>query len=108
VASRTATASSTSSARAPSADGNAVEHADFSFEDLVAAYFDCRRTKRNSHSALAFEQDLERNLICLHDELRRSNVVNGAWSGAGVTKIRDEWTNMIHTERALRAMAEKG
>jgi hypothetical protein len=41
----------------------------FSFEELVAAYFDCRRTKRNKPTALAFEQDLERNLGRLHDEL---------------------------------------
>jgi RNA-directed DNA polymerase len=29
----------------------------------VAAYFDCRRHKRNTKSALAFELDLERNLV---------------------------------------------
>ncbi len=37
---------------------------------MVAAYFDCRRTKRNKPSALAFEQDLERNLVQLDSELR--------------------------------------
>ncbi|HBO82067.1 MAG TPA: reverse transcriptase, partial [Cupriavidus sp.] len=36
---------------------------------MVAAYFDCRRRKRNTHSALVFEQRLERNLRDLHDEL---------------------------------------
>lgn len=36
----------------------------------MAAYFDCRRTKRNSHSAIAFEQDLERNLVQLYEELQ--------------------------------------
>ncbi|GAA5785092.1 RNA-directed DNA polymerase [Chitiniphilus shinanonensis] len=41
----------------------------FTFEDLVQAYYDCRRTKRNSASALAFELHLEQNLIALHDEL---------------------------------------
>ncbi len=35
----------------------------------MAAYFDCRRRKRNTHSALVFEQRLERNLRDLHDEL---------------------------------------
>lgn len=35
----------------------------------MQAYFDCRRTKRNSASALAFEQDLERNLFRLQEEL---------------------------------------
>jgi retron-type reverse transcriptase len=66
MATRTTTTRTTSSARAPSADRS---DAAFSFEDLVAAYFDCRRTKRNSASALDFEQDLERNLGALHDEL---------------------------------------
>ncbi|KAA8693715.1 reverse transcriptase, partial [Pseudomonas proteolytica] len=41
----------------------------YPFQDLVQAYYDCRRTKRNSDSALAFEIDLERNLIQLHDDL---------------------------------------
>lgn len=45
------------------------DHADFSLEDLVEAYFDCREHKRNTRSALAFEEDLERNLIDLHHEL---------------------------------------
>jgi hypothetical protein len=35
----------------------------------VAAYFDCRRHKRNTKSALAFELNLERNLVGLFDEL---------------------------------------
>ena len=39
------------------------------FSDLVRAYFDCRKAKRNSRSALAFELHLERNLIGLYDEL---------------------------------------
>ena len=55
--------------RAPSADDPRTIPAGFSFSDLVAAYFDCRRTKRNSLSALTFEQQLERNLVNLHDEL---------------------------------------
>ena len=53
-----------------SADQCHPGHADFSFEELVVAYFDCRRTKRNKPSALAFEQDLERNLMRLDAELR--------------------------------------
>ena len=54
----------------PSADPTAA----YSFEQLVAAYMDCRRNKRNSASALAFEQDLERNLWTLHEEL-----AGGTW-----------------------------
>jgi RNA-directed DNA polymerase len=40
-----------------------------SFEDLVEAYFDCRRSKRNSRSALTFELRLERNLAELYQQL---------------------------------------
>jgi retron-type reverse transcriptase len=66
TATRTTTTRTTSSAHAPSAD---PADAGFSFEDLVAAYFDCRTNKRRSPSALAFERDLERNLVELHAEL---------------------------------------
>lgn len=45
-------------------------HADFTFEELVQAYLDCRHHKRNTATALAFEQDLERNLIRLNEELQ--------------------------------------
>jgi RNA-directed DNA polymerase len=69
TATRTTTTRTTSSAPAPSADQPPAPHADFSFTELAAAYFDCRRTKRNSINALAFEQDLEANLGALHDEL---------------------------------------
>ncbi|MFT0533985.1 RNA-directed DNA polymerase [Castellaniella hirudinis] len=41
----------------------------YSFELLVAAYYDCRKNKRNTASALRFEQDLEHNLVQLHEEL---------------------------------------
>lgn len=51
---------------APSADSTLGP---YPFIDLVQAYYDCRRSKRNSDSALAFEMDLERNLIQLHDDL---------------------------------------
>jgi len=39
------------------------------FALLVQAYLDCRRTKRNSASALAFETQAEHNLYELHQEL---------------------------------------
>lgn len=41
----------------------------YSIELLAEAYRDCRRHKRNTNSALRFEQNLERNLIELHEEL---------------------------------------
>lgn len=71
TATRTTTTRTTSSARVPSADQpHASGHAGLSFEHLVAAYFDCRRNKRNTASALAFEQNLERNLVRLYEELQ--------------------------------------
>lgn len=41
----------------------------YSFEKLVQAYFDCRRHKRGTASALRFEQNLESNLMALHEAL---------------------------------------
>lgn len=69
TATRTTTTRTTTTGLARSADRLDATHAGLSFEDLVAAYFDCRRTKRNTASALAFEADLERNLVGLFDEL---------------------------------------
>jgi len=69
TATRTTTTSTTSSARAPSANQSERHHADFLFPELAQAYFDCRESKRNSASALAFEVDLERNLCQLYDDL---------------------------------------
>lgn len=41
----------------------------YSVELLAQAYFDCRQHKRNTASALRFEQSLEHNLMALHEEL---------------------------------------
>jgi len=67
---RTTTTRALSSACAPSADEQPSGHADFSFEELVQAYLDCRRNKRNTASALAFEAGLETNLCQLDEDLR--------------------------------------
>lgn len=67
TATRTTTTRTTTIEHVPSADGSAAE---FSFAELAQAYFDCRRTKRNSATARTFEQDLERNLCRLHGELK--------------------------------------
>ncbi|MES2181009.1 MAG: RNA-directed DNA polymerase, partial [Pseudomonadota bacterium] len=71
MATRTTITRTTRTQPEQSADLNAVEngHAAFSLTDLAQAYFDCRRNKRNSTSALEFEQNLERNLIALRDDL---------------------------------------
>jgi len=62
TATRTTTTRASRPAPEPSADSDLFEH-------LVAAYLDCRRTKSNSASALAFEARLERHLCDLHAEL---------------------------------------
>jgi RNA-directed DNA polymerase len=38
-------------------------------EDLFKAYYDCRRNKRNSKNALAFEIDYEKSLFGLYDDI---------------------------------------
>ncbi len=68
TATRTTTTRARSCAPSPSADWNAPADL-LTFADLVDAYFDCRRTKRNTASALAFEERLESNLRDLYDEL---------------------------------------
>jgi RNA-directed DNA polymerase len=70
TAASTATARITSLEPEPSAEQAARPHADFTFPELVQAYLDCRKSKRNTASALAFEQNLERNLCDLNDELK--------------------------------------
>ncbi|WP_330214393.1 RNA-directed DNA polymerase [Pseudomonas sp. AM8] len=66
MAGSTTTTRTTSGSRALSAD---LSVAPFQFEDLVQAYYDCRRNKRNSASARLFEKDMELNLLELHDDL---------------------------------------
>ncbi|HET9678960.1 MAG TPA: RNA-directed DNA polymerase [Gammaproteobacteria bacterium] len=76
MATRTTNTRTTSAVFAPSADSCPQEgHAVLSFGSLVAAYFDCRRTKRNTASALAFEVNLEQNLAELYEEL-----INGTYN----------------------------
>ena len=70
---RTAIASLASSALALSADHND----NFTFAELVQAYFDCRKHKRNSESALAFELNLERNLFDLYTDIKSGTYLPG-------------------------------
>ena len=64
TATRTTTTRTTSAAAVLSAASNSP-----TFDQLVQAYLDCRKNKRNSSSCLAFESHLERNLCDLFDEL---------------------------------------
>lgn len=91
TATRTTTTRTTRSARVPSANG--YGQADFTFAELVEAYHDCRRTKRNSASALAFEERLERNLRDLYDELQAGAYTPGRSICFVITrpKAREVW-----------------
>lgn len=73
MAIRTMKTRTTSSAPALSANYCAMP----TFAMLVQAYFDCRKHKRNTASALLFEQDLERNLAALYDDLISGNYQPG-------------------------------
>ena len=65
TATATGTTRTTACASAPSADSTPPDL----FCKLVQAYTDCRRHKRSSASCMAFELDLEANLLALHEEL---------------------------------------
>jgi len=41
----------------------------FSLENICRAYRQCRRRKRNTYNAMIFEQNLEENLLELHEAL---------------------------------------
>lgn len=49
----------------------------FSFEDIYTSYKECRKNKRNTHNALAFEVDLMQNLWQLHDDLNQNRYTIG-------------------------------
>jgi len=70
-----------------------MSHAALSFEYLVQAYFDCRQHKRNTASALAFEQHLESNLYTLYEELITGTYTPGTSICFVVTrpKPREVW-----------------
>jgi hypothetical protein len=64
-------------------------------EDVFIAYYDCRREKRNSWSALRFEERLERNLMQLHRELFDQTWEPGRLSCFVIThpKPREIWAS---------------
>ena len=90
MAGSTTTTRTTSGSRALSAD---LSVAPFQFEDLVQAYYDCRRNKRNTASARLFEKHMEINLLELHDDLIAGNYRPGRSICFVVTrpKAREVW-----------------
>jgi hypothetical protein len=67
--------------------------AELTLESLFDAYFDCRRHKRNTLHQLAFEADLERNLMALWYDLRDGSYTIGRSIAFVVTypKAREVW-----------------
>lgn len=61
--------------------------------DIFDAYFDCRRRKRNTINQLAFEQNLEPNLVRLWREIHDGSYVIGPSIAFVVTKpkVREIW-----------------
>lgn len=90
------TTRTTSTGFVPSADSSAPPYASgapFSFEQLVQAWLDCRRNKRQSESAQAFEAHAEANLCALRDELLDGTYKPGQSTCFVVTrpKVREVW-----------------
>ena len=79
-----------------------------SFEEVLCAYFDCRRTKRWSFGALEFEVDYEHNLFTLYDDLIHGNWKPGKSSCFIVTQpvIREIFAASFRDSYACRK--EKG
>jgi len=46
-----------------------TNHPLFNLENIYRAYKQCRRRKRNTYNAMIFEQNLEENLLDLHEDL---------------------------------------
>ena len=65
----------------------------FSIDEIFQAYFDCRRNKRNTRTAVQFEQRLERNLMRLHRDLNSGQYRIGRSVCFVVTrpKYREVW-----------------
>lgn len=67
--------------------------AKFTVEDLFTAYFECRKCKRNTLNQLAFEADLETNLMALYHDLKTGHYKIGHSVSFVVEypKIREIW-----------------
>lgn len=65
----------------------------FPFEELVQAYYDCRRHKSNTASALKFAGSLEENLLTLYEDLQAGTYAPGKSICFVVTrpKAREVW-----------------
>ncbi|MDQ1260610.1 MAG: RNA-directed polymerase [Pseudomonadota bacterium] len=92
TATATGTTRTTSCASGPSADSPFAAPEDL-LEQLVVAWLDCRRSKRQSASAQAFEHNAERNLCALRERLTAGHYQPGRSICFVVThpKPREVW-----------------
>ncbi|TAK45223.1 MAG: RNA-directed DNA polymerase [Betaproteobacteria bacterium] len=90
TATRTTTTSPTNTERAPSAE---TPDGAFSYAALVDAWIDCRRTKRNTAAARAFEAEIEANLTRLYEALAAGTYRPGPSICFAITrpKLREVW-----------------
>ncbi len=94
MATRTTTTRTTNIRSVVSGDGFAAPMpAELTLESLFDAYFDCRRRKRNTQSQLAFEVDLERNLMGLWRDLEEGSYSIGPSIAFVVRqpRVREVW-----------------
>ena len=69
--------------------GNAI----FSFENLINAYYQCRKSKRETRSAATFELHFEHELLKLTDELNKRTYQTGRYTCFAISepKVREVW-----------------
>jgi RNA-directed DNA polymerase len=93
MATRTSTTRTICTAVGPSADHSDAGYVPCSKEEVVVAYLDCRRGKRNTPSALAFEMRLARNLFRLYERLVDGTYEPGVSKRFAVRrpKLREVW-----------------
>lgn len=77
---------------------SAEEGTGISYSELLEAFRDCRRTKRNTASARAWEANLEQNLQVLHEQLNGGTYTPGRSICFAVTrpKRREVWAADFH------------
>lgn len=92
-ATRTTGTRTTATGHSSSEETHQASHAAPSFEELYRAYYDCRKRKRNTHSALRFEVRLEHNLVELYEELLSGAYRPGRSICFGISqpKFREVW-----------------
>lgn len=70
-----------------------MEQLSYSLEEIIQAYYDCRKNKRNTINAVKFEQNLEKNLIKLWENINSKEYEIGKSVCFIITnpKFREVW-----------------